>query len=499
MSKRSRNIFYLTAFFTLILQTFYNLSAQTFESSIKLESLQSDVFKIKGKFLPNESLKKTKNLSFLLAYASFENLGARVSNVNLYDEKGEKIAFKKLIDGEYLAEKEFSAWEYEIKISPLKNPSAMAHLSWFSDERGILMFDDLFPQFEKKENEKISAKVSFDLPKGLKISSIEKRLDENTFFVENVEKSLVYIAKDQREQTINIDKLKLNLMISGDWLFTDSEAAEMLKEIVTDYKNLFGAISNEKAQIFLVKFPKETEIGRWEAETRGANVTILSADMPFKKQSLQRLHEQLRHEIFHLWIPNGLNLSGNYDWFYEGFALYQSLRTGVGVNKLSFENFLDTLSRAHSIDSLQTQKNSLIESSKNRWNGANTQVYARGMLVAFLCDLAILQKSKGKKSLTEVFRQIFAAHGLPNARQEGNMAILNILQNYPELRSIIEKYIKGSEQIAWQTELDAFGIESKEENFMTKLAVKAKLGGRQKDLLDKLGYNNWRKLSESSK
>lgn len=475
------------------------MSAQTFETSVKLENSKSDVFKIKGKFLSSETQKKTKNLSFLLSYAGFENLGSRISNVNLFDEKGEKIVYKKLIDGEFLAEKEFSTWEYEIKIALPKNPSAMAHLSWFSDGRGMLMFDDLFPQFEKKENETISAKISFEIPKELEISSNEKRLDENSFFVENVEKSLVYIGNDQREQTINIDKLKLNLTISGEWLFSDSEAAEMAKEIVSDYKNIFGALSTEKAHIFLIKYPKETEIGRWEAETRGANVTILSADMPFKKQSLQRLHEQFRHEIFHFWIPNGLNLSGNYDWFYEGFALYQSLRTGVNVNKLSFENFLDTLSRAHSIDSLQTQKSSLIESSKNRWNGANTQVYARGMLVAFLCDLAILQKSKGKKSLTEVFRQIFAVRGLKNERQEGNMAILNILQNYPELRPIIEKYIKGSGQIAWQTELDAFGIESKEENFMTKLAVKAKLGGRQKDLLDKLGYNNWRKLSESSK
>jgi len=497
MSKQSRSIFYFIAAIALILQTFYNLSAQSFETTVKLDDSKSDVFKIKGKFLPNESLKKPKNLSFALSYAGFENLGARISNVSLFDEKGEKIGYKKLIDGEYLAEKEFSAWEYEIKIATMKNPSAMAHLSWFSGGQGILMFDDLLPQFDA--NQANSAKVSFELSKDLKISSIENRLNENSFRVEDIEKAIFYVGKNQRETAINIDKLNLKLTISGEWLFTDSEATEMAKEIFTNYKNLFGAVLKEKAQIFLVKFPNNAETGRWEAETRGANITILSADMPFKKQSLQRLHEQLRHEIFHFWIPNGLNLSGNYDWFYEGFALYQSLRTGVGVNKLSFENFLDTLSRAHSIDSLQTQKSSLIESSKNRWNGANTQVYARGMLVAFLCDLAILQKSKGKKSLTEVFQKIFQAHGLPNARQEGNMAVLNILQNYPEIRPIIEKYIKGNAQIVWQTELDAFGIESKEENFMTKLSVKAKPNGRQKDLLDKLGYNNWRKLSESSK
>jgi len=73
------------------------------------------------------------------------------------------------------------------------------------------------------------------------------------------------------------------------------------------------------------------------------------------------------------------------------------------------------------------------------------------------------------------------------------------LQTREELRPIIEKYIKGSENIVWQTDLEWFGIESAEENFQTKLKVKAKLNNRQKDLLDKLGYNNWRKLSKSSR
>ena len=221
--------------------------------------------------------------------------------------------------------------------------------------------------------------------------------------------------------------------------------------------------------------------------------------MNFKTKSLQRLHEQLRHEIFHFWLPNGVNLAGNYDWFYEGFALYASLKLAVAMNRIRFEDFLDTLARAHSIDSLQSQRVSLIEASKNRWNGANTQVYARGMLVAFLADIALLQKSKGKNSLAEILREIYQKHGFVTPRVEGNTAILNIFENRAELRAVIEKYVKGAANIAWQTDLEAIGIESATENFTTKLKVKAGLSGRQKDLLDELGYNNWRKTSESSK
>ena len=173
-----------------------------------------------------------------------------------------------------------------------------------------------------------------------------------------------------------------------------------------------------------MKFPSRCSVGTWEADTRGSTITIVSSDMPFKTQSLQRLHEQLRHEIFHLWIPNGVNLSGNYDWFYEGFALYQSLKVGVAVNRIRFEDMLDTLSRAYNIDSMQSQKLSLIDASKNRWNGSNTQVYARGMLVAFLCDLALLEKSKGKLSTDDLLRDLYEAHRPTAPRQDGNAAVL---------------------------------------------------------------------------
>jgi hypothetical protein len=84
-------------------------------------------------------------------------------------------------------------------------------------------------------------------------------------------------------------------------------------------------------------------------------------------------------------------------------------------------------------------------------------------------------------------------------REDGNTAVLNILQTRAELRPIIEQYVKAAENIAWQTDLEAIGIESATENFSTKLKVKTGLSGRQKDLLDELGYNNWRKNSESSK
>ncbi|MBA2736522.1 MAG: hypothetical protein H0U50_06990 [Pyrinomonadaceae bacterium] len=502
MSKENRLISFTALVFVLITQFSYALSAQIIEAKIKIESKTPTVIEIQGVNLDADSLQNVKNFSFTQSYAGVENLGERVSDVDLSDENKRKIEYKKLIAGEFLAEKPFVFWNYKVKADVPTNYAAMSRVSWISAEQGILMFGDLLPQFNTKNNAKIRAKISFELPKGWKIASSEKKSGENTentFEVSDVEKAVFYIGKNWREREISVGNSKINFIISGERQFSDAEAFQMADEIFGFYLKMFGAIPNQKAQIFLGKFPAEATFGRWEAETRGASITIFSAEMPFKTQSLQRLHEQLRHEIFHLWMPNNLNLSGNYDWFYEGFALYQALKTGVAVNRLRFEDFLDTLARAHGIDSLQSQKVSLIEASKNRWNGANTQIYARGMLAAFLCDVAVLRASKGKNSIADIFQQIYRTHRQPNPQREGNSAITDILQTREELRPIIEKYIKGAENIAWQTDLEWFGIESAEENFQTKLKVKAKLNNRQKDLLDKLGYNNWRKLSESSR
>jgi Predicted protease with the C-terminal PDZ domain len=291
----------------------------------------------------------------------------------------------------------------------------------------------------------------------------------------------------------------LKLIISDQWQFADSDAADITREIYSGYRKLFGADPTSTAQITVLKFPQTVQPGMWEADTRGSSVTIVSADMPFKTQSIQRLHEQLRHEIFHLWLPNGVNLSGNYDWFYEGFALYTALKSGVAVNRIRFDDFLDTLSRAYNIDNISGSGASLIDASKSRWSGANTQIYARGMLVAFLCDLALLERSKGKRDVNDLLRKIYDDYRYPKPRQDGNLAVLNALQSYPELAGISKRYIKGAEKLDWHEELVAAGIESREENYTTFLQVTAKPNGRQKDLLNKLGYNNWQKLTQNSR
>jgi len=488
MSKSFRYFSYVFAASVLILQLFNNSNAQEFEATIKIDSANFPSARVEGRFVTGG---KARNLSFLMSFSGIDGLGERVSEVNLADNRGNAVSYRKFVAGEYVADADFTSWSYRLDLTPPKNRTAAAHVSWLTSENGLLMLGDVLPIFGKDAKATV-AKVTIVLPDGWR--QMENRID-GTVETKDVQSEVVAIGKDIRFRTVHIDGTAITICIDGEWLFNGDDVISVAQENYSNLKGIFGADVSNRLFINIFRFPQETSVGQWQADTRGRNITIISSDMPFKSQSIQRLHEQLRHEIFHLWIPNGVNLSGDYDWFYEGFALYESLKLGVSVNRLRFDDFLDTLSRAYDIDAMQSRKTSLIDASKNRWNGSNTQVYARGMLVAFLCDLALLDKSKGKRSVADLLRTIYDKHRPPSPERDGNAVVLALLRSNSELIPIVDRYIEGNANLDWNALIKAAGLETESKDQLTKLKVATKPNGRQKDLLNKLGYNNWRKLA----
>ncbi|MBK8466589.1 MAG: hypothetical protein IPL32_12225 [Chloracidobacterium sp.] len=487
MSKTFRSFLFVFAAVVQILHFFNDLSAQDVKAFIKIDSQAPTKVAISGRFLKWGDI---KNLSFLSNLGDISGLGDRISNVEVFDKDDQRINIRRMMSGEYLAESAFTKWSYRVDLTPRKEPFAAAHISWLANG-GFLMLNDLLPQFDRKT----AVAIGFTLPRDWVFADTEKIFSPDTLWIPNPEKAVFIIDTHEAPRRLSV-RQRLELNISGNWLFSDEKASETATSIFSEYERLLGVSPAGEFIVAIRKFPRSTAIGTWEADTRGRTITIISSDANFKSQSLQQLHEQMRHEMFHLWIPNGVNLNGNYDWFYEGFALYQSLKTGVALNRIRFDDYLDTLSRAYDIDKRLGQKLSLIEVSKNRWTGDNnTRVYARGMLVAFLCDLALLEKSKGKQSVTDILRKFYEKHRPPSAETDGNTAVLALLRSYTELTPMIERNITGAESVDWNSFIKAAGLEVDSTDQTTNLKVTVKPTGRQKDLLDKLGYNNWRKLS----
>jgi Predicted protease with the C-terminal PDZ domain len=398
---------------------------------------------------------------------------------------------KRFADGEYVAETEYHSWQYTIDLTPPKNNAATSHISWIGAGEGILMTDDLLPQFVVSRSG-ASADIVINVPTGWRSFSTDTTAGKVS--VGDLRKGVIFLGTTYREKTLKAGSVDMRLAISGEWLFTDDEAGQMAKEILLEYARIFGSPPSGRLLIAMMKFQPATSTGTWEAETRGKTVTIMSSDMPFRTQSLQRLHEQLRHEIFHLWIPNGVKLTGNYAWFYEGFALYQSLKTAVAMNRIRFDDLLETLSRAYSIDVRQVPRRPLIDGDGRASGSADTPTYARGMLIAFMLDVAMLRESKGKVNVSDISRQIVQKYGSADA-VEGNTAILEAIGR-PEFA---KRYILGVAQFKMEPELAGSGILLETSGRASAFKVVSKPNGREKEILDRLGYNNWRKGPKTTK
>ncbi|MGH9818649.1 MAG: hypothetical protein ACRD43_00665 [Pyrinomonadaceae bacterium] len=476
----------------LIFQFFNNSPAQEINAEITVPAGGQSSAAVSGRFNGPRSSRR-RNLWFLKSFAGYDRLGERFSALAVTDAQGHPVSVRQLIPGEFLADGDLQNWNYTVDLSPPKMGEAAAHVSWIAADRGLIFLDDVLPQTGAGTR----ATVEFVLPPGWEIVTTERKTGDNKFEVTNAEKAVFVIGRGFRD--VRSPNKGLHMLVSGDRQFSDGEAVSMANEIYDGYKKTFRIEPSVNVQIALMRFPGAAGPGIWEADTRGSSVTVLSSDMPFKTQSLQRLHEQLRHEIFHLWIPNGVNLSGSYDWFYEGFALYLSLKNGVLMNRIRFDDFLDTLSRAYMIDRSQKPRLSLIEASKNRSSVGNTTVYARGLITAFLCDLVLLRNSKGKMDASNIAADLFDRYHSQPAAVDGNDAVFGVMQKYPGLSRLVENYVKGNAAIDWTSDLAPAGIVAGEQNSVTVLKTLERPTGRQREMLDKLGYNSWQKLTDSSK
>jgi hypothetical protein len=462
--------------------------SQEIAVKIKIPSATETKAQIEGKIISETDgtpSKGRKNWSYLQLYADVQGLGGRIKSFEIPNDNSNTV--KRLISGEYETLRPSGNWKSEFVLDIPPEITASAHISWLSQDRGLLMMADLLPQFGKN----VKGTFEFELPEGWRILSTDLQIGNNKFTSNNPEKSVFLVGNDWREKKGWLGKHELRLAIAGGWTFTDEETVSMANEILEEHRKTFGEMPNNKTLLILMPFSQTVNFDRWRAETRGSTVVILSGMIPYKSMAINRLHEQLRHELFHLWVPNGLNLTGNYDWFYEGFTIYQALRVGVKLGYIRFEDYLDTLGRAFDIVQIKSSVSnvSLIEASKRRWSGATSVVYSKGLIVAFLCDVALMRESGGKRNLNEIFRELFEENKNLSATQEGNTVILNLLKSHLELKPIAVNIIEQPSQIDWTEELKYLGLKSEKDKFGTKLVIIEKPNGRQRDLLAKLGYN----------
>lgn len=428
--------------------------------------------------------------SFPQQYAGISNLGARVMSFAALDDAGQTIACQKPSPGTYAAPRRAAAFRAELDLTAPPRDVDAAHVSWLTADRALLMLGDLVPQMASST----AAVIELVLPDKWSAFASVARGANQRFAVADLEKAVFIAGSDLRRVTNRVSGIDAALVMSGDWPFSPDEAMKTIESLLKEQQMLFGgAPPDARSLIILTAFPRPTRAQRWSAETRGSTVLLLQESARSPAADLALLGTNLAHELLHLWVPNALRLSGNYDWFYEGFTLYQALRLGMRLGQLTFTDFLNAIGRAD--DAYQQTREkfgdpSLIDASRQRWAGQELYVYNKGLLVALLCDLTLRRDSKGERSLETVSADLYRRHNRGVApAADGNRAVLEALQRAGTASDLTRSYVETGARLDLASALAPFGLSVSQVGARRVVGVAPQLTEAQQKLLRQFGYN----------
>jgi predicted metalloprotease with PDZ domain len=365
------------------------------------------------------------------------------------------------------------------------------------------MLRDLLPARGAAEQGAERLTVRISLPPGWLGHTDEAENDRGEFDIADADLAVFAVGQNLRISTTTTSGLTMSCVVAGDWAFKDAEAVELAAKVLKAHRDLFGASPTRRATLILFPFPQSGSVDSWTAETRGFSVTLLTGKLPSKVAALAQLSSPFMHEFLHFWVPNGLNLRGDYDWFYEGFTVYQAAQMAVRLDLLTFQEFLNALSRAYDGYALSLDRDrwSVVESSKRRWTVGNSAIYSKSMLIAFLYDLNLRSLSQNKRSLDDVYRNVFRdyryeeknsrAASRPGQGSDGSEAVLRALGIYSGMQDFGRSLIANPASINLAERLAPFGLRVETFGLRTRINVSESLTRQQRDLLHDLGYNDY--------
>ena len=385
-----------------------------------------------------KSLTPGTEWSFPNAYAGVLGIAERVEDFQAFGPTGENLGARKIATGEFRSQPGTTSINYVVKLRP---PTAadVSHVSWISGESGLLMLADLLPERLPGVMVEVSLPADWICGTAAPLDSLGR------YYVSQPEKGVFFVGRSLRTQSKSVSGLSLLAVIDGQWPFKDEVVAKAAGKVLEKYLAVTGFSLPKTSVVMLAPLPVATGSVKWRAETRGSTVVLLMDPAAAVKNWPGQLGIIFTHELLHLWVPNSLRLTGDYDWFFEGFTLYTALVTALDLKLIDFDEYVDTLTRVYDSYLSRADDLSLIDASERRWTTSNATVYDKGMLVAFLYDLAIRRESTGRTRLLNLYRELFRPQVFEPA--DGNDAIIQLLSSTPAGADLANSYIKGQRQL----------------------------------------------------
>lgn len=461
--------------------SFSNVNAQVVTARISVVSTNPAKVSVAAQFQ-----RPSRAFSFRNAYAGILGLGERIQAIQGFTAAGGPAKIQTMGPGEFRADDEIARVTYEVDIAPPSRPSQMSHISWLNDEQGLLMLADLLPQ--RTEAGSLSkAEVTIESPAGWSVRA-NVVPSASTYVVDDPDAGVFLLSRAIHEKSQRVSSVNVSVILSGEWPVEESAVLKSATQILKEYLRLTKFTLKNNAVLFLVPYPGNAGPENWTSETRGNAVVLVFGKNSTARRVLSRLEIVLSHELFHLWVPNSLKLAGSYDWFFEGFTIYQALLTDLRLDFISFNGYLETLARVYDSYSATADSDnlSLLQAAEQRWTTSASAVYERGMLTAFLYDLLLRKQTGCDASLPRVYPELFRVAGAGQAN--ANETIIRLLSGREGVNSFAHDYLERPAKINFDEIFSAYGIVQTSGSGPTRWVPAANPNQSQRKLLGCIGY-----------
>lgn len=425
--------------------------------------------------------------SFRNAYAGIVGLAERVENFRGTNLLGSEVAARKLAPGVFTFPEKVTRVSYDVVLPTPAKLTELSHVSWLNEEYGLLMLGDLLPEIGMGSAPILN--LLFVLPSQWVSASSGEESGSSRYVVSRPEEATFVVGRGSSlvRKSAVVAGTQVKIVTLGNWSFSNGDVRKIATKIIDEHSRVLQHPLPADVGVLLLPY-REGGAERWSAETRGQNVVLLMGSEGSRTSSLARLKVVLTHELFHLWVPNALRLQGNYDWFFEGFTVYQALLASLRLHYIKFADYLETLGRVYDSyrSSMERDKLSLLEASERRWTTTSPLVYDKGVLVAFIFDLMVRSNSGGQNTMIDIYPELLRAAS--GGRQDGNELVMRVLNGRHGMERFSEQYVHSRVEIDFASVLAPFGLEVTRMGSSSRIQVSKTLSAEQRQLLKTLGY-----------
>lgn len=419
-------------------------------------------------------MQPARSWSFLNSYAGAIGLATRI------DEFRSSVPVRIAAPGEFRAEQDVTEFSYRVRL-PVNQTERAAHVSWLTADSGLLMLADLIPQ-DLTHSE---VDVSFDVPGHWFVYSSAPANSKGSYSLAEPLKAVFLVSSNAKSISKNVEGTRLDVTLVGDWPFKQEKAANGAARVLKKYFELIRFKLPPTANVVIAPAPLSRS-EKWQAETRGTTVVLVIDPRASFSNWIAQLEVILTHELLHLWVPNSLVFEGDYDWFFEGFTLYQALLTALELKLINFREYLNTLGRVYDSYLSYVDTLSLKEASERRWTAVASPVYDKAMLLAFLYDLEVRYETHAQSSLSDRYPELFRKYA--GKTVNANDAIMSLLRLSPATDSLLRSYVENRRTVELQETLKRYGILAQSTGGQTHLRLASSLNDEQLRILRSIGY-----------